>query len=127
MSSVWTGWGTFTVQASVNVADVAATRAALVQTIGDLAAHPIDADVLERARAPMLERLDNALKGNGGWLALAARAQSRPDRIARFQAARARLTALTAADVQAAAKAWLAPAKAVTVLVLPDGVPAPQS
>ncbi|WP_062785062.1 M16 family metallopeptidase [Novosphingobium capsulatum] len=127
MSDVWTGWGTFTVQASVNVADVAATRAALVQTISDLAAHPVDADVLERARAPMLERLDNALKGNGGWVALAARAQSRPDRIARFQAARARLTTLTAADVQAAAKAWLAPAKAVTVLVLPDGLPAPQS
>ncbi|NMN06064.1 MULTISPECIES: insulinase family protein [unclassified Novosphingobium] len=126
MSQVWTGWGTFTLQASVNVADIAATHAALAQTMADLAAHPIDADVLERARAPMLERLDNALKGNGGWLALAARAQSRPDRIARFQAARARLAALTVADVQAAAKAWLTPDKAVTVLVLPDGVAVPK-
>lgn len=127
MSHVWTGWGTFTLQASVDVADVAATRAALAQTMADLAAHPIDADVLARARAPMLERLDNALKGNGGWLGLTARAQSDPDRIARFQATRARLAALTVADVQAAARAWLTPEKAVTVLVLPQGAPAPGS
>ena len=127
MSHVWTGWGTFTAQASVDVADVAATRAALAQTMAELAARPVEADVFARARAPMLERVDNALKGNGGWLALALRAQSQPDRIARFQALRARLLALTPADVQAAAQRWLAPGKAVTVLVLPQGVPAPPS
>jgi zinc protease len=127
MSHVWTGWGTFTAQASVDVADVAATRAALAQTMAELAARPVEADVFARARAPMLERVDNALKGNGGWLSLALRAQSQPDRIARFQALRARLLALTPADVQAAAQRWLVPGKAVTVLVLPQGVPAPGS
>jgi len=127
MSHVWTNWGTFTLQASVDVADLAATRAALAQTMTDLAARPIDADTLERARAPMLDRLDNALKGNGGWLGLAARAQSDPDRITRFQTARARLAAITPADLQAAARAWLTPDKAVTILVLPQATPAPVS
>lgn len=125
MARAWPGWGTFTLQASVDVADVAATRAALVETVTGLATAPVETDILERARAPMLERLDNALKGNGGWLSLAERAQSQPDRLARFAAARRRLQALTAADLQAAARRWLAPAKAVTVLVLPEGVPAP--
>ncbi|MCH7628545.1 MAG: insulinase family protein [Proteobacteria bacterium] len=124
MSRVYTGYGTFTLQASVDVADVAATRAAFAETVRDLLAAPVDADVLQRARAPMLERLDNALKSNGGWMGLVERAQSRPDRIERFQKARERLAALTMADVQATARRWLA-GRPVTVLVLPEGVPAP--
>lgn len=125
LSRVWRGWGTFTVTASVDVADVAATQASIERTIADLAARPISADMLERARAPMRERLANLLKTNGGWLALVARASSQPDRIARFQQARARLDALTAADLQALAKRFLAPDQAVTVLVLPEGAAAP--
>ena len=125
LSRVWRGWGTFTVTASVDVADVAATRASIERTIADLAARPVSADMLERARAPMRERLANLLKTNGGWLALVSRASSQPDRIARFQQARARLDALTAADLQALAKRYLAPDQAVTVLVLPEGAPAP--
>jgi zinc protease len=115
------GWGTFTLQAGVDVADVAATRAALARTAAGLLARPVSADIFTRARAPMLERLDNALKSNAGWLALTERAQSKPDRIARFQAARARLMALTPADIQAAARRFLDPGRAVTVLVLPEG------
>ncbi|MCW1382794.1 insulinase family protein [Novosphingobium sp. KCTC 2891] len=124
MSRVWRGYGTFAVQASVDVADVAPTRTALAETVAGLIAAPVDADVLQRARAPMLERLDNALKSNAGWLGLIERAQSHPDRIERFLKARERLAALTPADVQATARQWLA-AKPVTVLVLPESAPAP--
>jgi zinc protease len=81
--------------------------------------------VLARARAPMLDRLDNALKTNTGWLSLVDRAQTQPDHIARYIAARARLSALTATDLQAAARRYLAPDAAVEVLVLPEGAPAP--
>lgn len=126
LSRVWTGYGTFTMNASVDLADVAATRAALEETAQGLIAAPVDADVLQRARAPMLERIDNALKTNGGWSALAERAQTQPDRLARAKSARARLEKLTAADLQAIARRYLAPDKAVQVLVLPDGAPAPE-
>jgi zinc protease len=125
LSRVWRGWGTFSVTASVDLADIAATRAAIERTIADLAARPIDADVLNRARAPMRERLDNLLKTNAGWLALTERAQSQPDRIERFQQARARLDAISGADLQALAKRYLAPDQAVIALVLPEGAPAP--
>ena len=125
LSRVWRGWGTFSVTASVDLADVAATRAAIERTVADLAARPIDSDVLSRARAPMRERLDNLLKTNAGWLALTERAQSQPDRIERFLEARQRLDGLTGADLQALARRYLAPDQAVIALVLPEGAPAP--
>lgn len=126
LSHVWPGYGTFVLAASVDLADVAATRTALDQTVRALAAAPVDADVLQRARAPMLERIDNALKTNGGWMALAERAQTEPERLARARSARARLERLTAVDLQALARRYLSPDKAVQVLVLPDGAPAPE-
>ncbi len=125
LSRVWRGWGMFSVNASVDVADVAATRTAIERTIAGLAAAPIDADVLARARAPMRERLDNLLKTNAGWLALTERAASQPERLERYFKARQRLDALTAADLQALARRYLAPDQAVVALVLPEGAPTP--
>ena len=125
LSEVWRGWGTFTVTASVDLADVAATRTAIENTVAGLAAAPVDADIIVRARAPMRERLDNLLKTNAGWLALIEHAQSRPDRIDRFLEARQRLDALTGADLQALAKRYLAPDQAVVALVLPESAQEP--
>ncbi|MDF8335140.1 M16 family metallopeptidase [Novosphingobium cyanobacteriorum] len=124
LSRVWTGYGTFALQASVDAADVAATREAFRKTVADLVSAPVDADVLERARAPMRERIDATLKTNGGWLALADRAQTKPDRIDRFRTARARLDAFTATELQALARRYLG-AKPVEFLVLPEAAPAP--
>jgi zinc protease len=124
LSRVWTGYGTFALQASVDAADVAATRDAFRKTVADLVSAPVDADVLERARAPMRERLEATLKTNGGWLALADRAQTKPDRIDRFRTARARLDAFTATELQALARRYLA-AKPVEFLVVPESAPAP--
>lgn len=69
----------------------------------------------------MLEGIDNTLNTNGGWMGLAERAQSHPERLTRFRSARARLETLTAADIQAGARRFLAPDAAVEVLVLPEG------
>jgi zinc protease len=125
LSRVWRGWGTFSVSASVDLADVAATRASIESTIAGLAARPVDPDVLSRARAPMRERLDNLLKTNSGWLALIERAQSQPDRVDRYLKARARLDALTGADLQGMVRRFLVGEKAVLVLALPEAAPAP--
>ena len=121
LSRTWTGYGTFSLSASVDVADVAATRAAMAGIVRELRAAPVPADVIDRARAPLIEEYENALKRNSGWLALADRTQSRADRIPRFSAARARLAALTAKDVQAMALRYLVPGGEVELLVLPEG------
>ena len=125
-SRTYRGYGTFVLNASVDVGEVAATRTAMLGTIADLRAAPVSDDVLLRARAPMLDAYDNALKSNAGWLTLVDRAQTEPDRIDRFVHGKERLQAITAKDLQAVAVQYLTPNGAVEVTVLPDGVELPQ-
>ncbi len=121
-SRTWRGFGTFTVRASVNAAQVKATRAAILATLAELRDRPVSDDVLLRARAPLLESFDNLLKTNGGWLTLADRAQTEADRIDRYAKARERLSAITAAQLQALARQYLTEAAGVEITVLPEGV-----
>ena len=125
MSHTWKGYGTFGIAASVNVDDVAATRAAIAKTLTDLRAAPVDADVLQRARQPLVEHFQNGLKSNEGWAVLVSRAQSESDRIARYIKAKDRLQAIDAKALQAAALRYLDPAVGLEVLVLPGGVKPP--
>jgi len=117
-SQVWRGYGTFSLAASVDAGDIDATRDAIRAVIEKLAAEPVSADTLERARRPLLEGYDNALKTNGGWMRLAARAQSESERIDEFYAAKAVLQAVTAAEIQETAARYLA-AEPVEVVVRP--------
>lgn len=119
-SRTWTGYGQFAVAASVETAQVEAARAAMLDTIRALAAEPVDADTLLRARQPLLEGYDNALKTNAGWMALVQRAQTEPERIERFRAGKAALAAITAEEVQATAARYLQADAAVAILVLPQ-------
>lgn len=125
LSRSWQGYGTFEIAASVDVHEIAATRQAIADTIAELRATPISADLLTRARQPMLEAQENALKSNGGWMALAYRSQTQPDRIDRYLKGSERLLALTPLDVQLAAMRYLEPKDALEVLVLPEGVDPP--
>jgi zinc protease len=94
-------------------------RQAMLDTIARLAAEPVDADTLLRARQPLLEAYDNALKTNAGWLSLADDAQREPDQIARFVAAKAKLAAITPEELQAIAAKYLKPAERLEIDVLP--------
>ncbi|MBK6801807.1 M16 family metallopeptidase [Novosphingobium sp.] len=122
VSFTWKDYGTFTVNASVAVNEVPAARAAIAEALAGLRARAIDPDLLLRARAPMLEDFDNALKTNAGWLALVDRAQTEPDRIERYVKGKDRLLAITPAQLQALAARYLTSQRAVEVTVLPEGV-----
>jgi zinc protease len=122
----WPGYGTFDITASVAIGEVAATEAAIRETVARLRSAPIDADLLQRARQPMIEALHNALKSNGGWLTLVDRAQGEPERIDRYLEAEKWLLALTAKDVESMAKRYLDPAQALEIMVLPEGAEAPR-
>ena len=121
----WPGYGTFAIAASVNLADLPATRSAMLDTVAGLRAAPVTADVLQRARQPLLEALVNGLKTDRGWLALVERAQSRPDRIARHRQAAAIVRDLTAEDLRAVAVRYLDPAAALEIAVIPTGAAVP--
>ena len=120
MSRIYDGYGTFILSASVEAAEVEATRAAITDLLRDLRESPLDPDVVERARQPLLEAYDNALKSLGGWMSLAARAQSEPDRLERWFAGPEALRAVTPEELRQAARQYLAPGDAVEFLVLPD-------
>ncbi|MBB4856937.1 zinc protease [Novosphingobium chloroacetimidivorans] len=125
LSRTWSGYGTFGIAASIDVRDIAATRAAIRKTLVALRETPVDADVLQRARQPLLEGFQNGLKSNDGWLSLVDRAQSQPDRLDRYARAKERLSGITVKDVQAMAARYLDPAVGLEVLVLPNGVTEP--
>nr|WP_298926469.1 M16 family metallopeptidase [uncultured Erythrobacter sp.] len=118
-SRIYDGYGTFSISSSVDVTEIEATRKAVLELIDDLRGAPLDQDVIERARKPLLESYANALKGLGGWMSLTARAQSDPERIERWFAAPDLLKAITPEDIQAEALQYLDPADAVEVQVLP--------
>jgi zinc protease len=118
-SELYPGFGYFSIGAAVDVAQVSATREAILATVRSLAAAPVDPDVLLRARRPMLEAYDNALKTNAGWMTLVDRAQTEPDDIERFVDGKAALSALTPADVQAIAARYLKPDERLEINVLP--------
>ena len=75
--------------------------------------------MLLRARRPVLEAYDNALKSNAGWMTLVDRAQSEPDDIDRFLEAKARFEALTPQDIHATAARYLKPEERLEIVVLP--------
>jgi len=118
-SSVYPDYGTFRIQASIDVTQVEPTRAAIAGLIEDLRSKPIDPDLIERARKPILESYDNLLKGLGGWMSLTGLAQEKPRRIERYFAAPDLLSSFTPEDVQAMAQQYLAPEAAVEIHVLP--------
>ncbi|KPP93414.1 pitrilysin family protein [Erythrobacter sp. HL-111] len=118
-SRTYEGYGTFQVQAALDVAAVDAARDAIRGLVEDFRAGAVDADTLERAKRPLLEDYQNALKNLGGWMGLVARAQSEPERIDRWLAVPGRLDAIGLEDIAATARRWLDPEEALEVLVLP--------
>ncbi|MCA1661637.1 MAG: insulinase family protein [Novosphingobium sp.] len=121
LSRAYPGYGTFSITASVEAAEVAATRQAIAAIVRELRDKPIGDDQLARAKAPLIEEYANLLKRNAGWLALVDRAQSEPERIDRFAKASDRIRAVSARDIQALARRYLALDKAVSLIVLPEG------
>lgn len=118
-SRYYPGYGTFALTATVEPGELATTRAAIEETVARLRSELVSADLMQRARQPIVEGLHNLLKTNNGWLAIMRRAQSEPDRIGRYLSARARYEAMSPAAIRDAARRYLAPERAVKIEVLP--------
>jgi len=120
LSRVYPDYGTITINVSLEDTQIEAARAAINTMLADLVGDGITEDLIERARKPLLERHENALKGLGTYTSLSARAQTDPERIDRFFAYPDILNAATVEDLQAVAIQYLQPADAVTFLVVPS-------
>ncbi|MBD2842354.1 M16 family metallopeptidase [Erythrobacter rubeus] len=119
-SRVYDDYGTFSLGASIDVDQIGATREAITKMLIDIRdGDAIDGDLLERARKPLLETYDNALKSLGGWMGLADNAQSQPDRLERFFDGPELLMKITPADLKTVANQYLDPETALEVIVVP--------
>ena len=92
----------------------------VVSIAGGLAKYGITQDQLDRARRPALTAARDARRSNLFWLnSVLARAQERPEMLARARTAEANLAACTPADLTILAAAFLAPDQASRVSMVP--------
>lgn len=121
LSDTFPGFGTLSASIVVAPRDADRVFAAVEAIARRLRETPVEADVLERARRPLLERAALNRRENGWWLGVLGESQLRPDRLDRYRTVEARLRAVTPATLQAAARQYLDPAKALKVRIVPRG------
>ncbi|HEY5712299.1 MAG TPA: insulinase family protein [Allosphingosinicella sp.] len=119
----WPDYGYLTVQTSLTPDKVAEVEGAILAIAAELAAAPVDEELLARARNPMLERLDRGRRDNRGWLEVVAVAQGRPGDLDRIRQADTVLRSITAAELRETARRYLQPGAALKVRILPVALP----
>ena len=107
MSDVYTGFGTFSVNTVVAPDKADEVEAAIATAVKQLRDEPINADLLARARNPVMESIAKTLRENGYWMGYVDEAQSRVDRLDRIRQRKAIYEAITPADLQKLARTYL--------------------
>jgi zinc protease len=120
MSDIYPTRGAFSVSTSGDPKDLAAIEATVDEVIAELVAGPINADVFERARRPVLESYADWKRRNDTWLGVASEAQTNTDKLDRFRQNEARFTTITVQDIWAAARRYLRTPAQFTFRALPD-------
>lgn len=118
-SDVWTDWGYVSARVEVPPALVDGFFRDTLKIAADLQATPPTADELDRAKRPRLERLTKARETNEYWLEELGGAQTDPRRLAATRSLMAGYERVGAADVQAAARAYLGADKAWRLVIRP--------
>lgn len=124
MSSVYKDYGVFGTSVIVEPGRADEVFAAVDTIAAQLRDKPIDADILVRARTPILENIVKSRRENGYWLGLAGRAQSESARLDRTRNVEARYKAVTAADIQAMARKYLRDDRELKIRIVHDSVAA---
>ncbi|MBI1403873.1 MAG: insulinase family protein [Porphyrobacter sp.] len=115
------GFGHLTAYTTVPPEAMDSTAEAIRAIAAELAEKPIDADLIERARNPIREGFKRADSQNGSWTGLVSMAQSDPTLLDRRRARMGILDAITAADLQDAARRYLSGTEPVEIRVVPQG------
>lgn len=120
MSSIYDGYGTMSVAVTLAPDRIDEVQDAIDEVVASLRDAPIDDDLLLRARAPVLEGIDKSRRENGFWLSVASRAQSEADRLDRVRTQRATVEAVTPADIQRIAQAFLTDDRKLPIRIVSD-------
>lgn len=113
------GFGHLTAFTTVPPGAMDDTAAAIRAIASKLAAEPVSADLMERARNPIREAYQRSESQNAAWTSLTAMAQSDPILLDHRRERIAILNALTPTDLQAAARRYFASAEPAELRVVP--------
>jgi zinc protease len=120
MSATYPERGTFSISTNGDPKDLAAIEAAVDAIIAEILAAPVERDLFERARKPVLESYADWRKRNDTWIGVVSEAQTDANRLDRFRNSEARFTAITPDDVWKIAKIYLAKPAQFTFRALPE-------
>lgn len=120
MSDVYRDRGAFSISTSGDPKDLAAIERAVDQVMAEIVKAPVDSDLFERARKPVLESYADWKKRNPTWLGVAAEAQTNPDKLNRFRQNEKTFNSITTQDLWALAKQYLGKPAQFTFRALPD-------
>ena len=95
-------------------------RAAIFAIAKDLRDKPVDADLLGRARRPLVEAMVKARRENSYWLNYVAEATTHADRLDRSRNGIAEVEAATPAELQALARRYLVEDRALVIKAVSD-------
>jgi zinc protease len=121
------GYGLFTAQIQARPEALAGFLRDAQGIAAELAARPVEADELRRALQPRLETLQRQRNGNGWWLQALARIQTLPAVAPSLEGQMADYQSITPAELQAAARRFLAANRAWKLVVAPRAGAAPAS
>lgn len=123
-SDLFPGYGYVLTHVEIDPAN-AAKVTELLLTIGDeLAKNGVSDDELQRSREPIIKSMEQSLRDNGYWLStVLARAQERPEVLDWSRTRLADIQSITAAELSALAKTYLARARASRITILPTAKP----
>ncbi len=120
MSDVYPDRGTFSVSTNGDPKDLAAIEAAVDQIIAEILSAPVERDLFERARKPVLESYADWRKRNDTWIGVVSEAQTDAGRLDRFRNSEARFTSITPDDIWKLAKQYLTKPAQFTFRALPE-------
>jgi zinc protease len=116
------GFGYFIASIEAPPEKLDALFAAAAHIAADLRDRPVAADELERARRPTIETIRRERNGNAYWLARLADAQARPEIVAQIARAIPDYEAVTPAELQQAARTYLAEDRAWRLEIVPEAM-----
>ncbi|MFM9853899.1 MAG: M16 family metallopeptidase [Sphingomonadaceae bacterium] len=114
------GGGNFSVTSQIKPSGVDRFFALSKSIAADLATKPVTADEMTRSVGPLVELIRRASSGNTFYMQRLAGASRDPRRISALKNLIGDYQRITPADLQAAAKKWLVPEKAFSLVVLPE-------
>jgi zinc protease len=123
-SEAYPGYGLFAARIEARPEALAGFLSDAEAIAADLRDHPIRADELQRARLPLIESIQRQRNGNAWWLDNLPRIQTDPRVAAMITSQLADYQAMTPAELQAAARQFLRPGHAFSLIVVPEAAPA---